>query len=659
MSVFGSLFTAVSGLSAQSDSISMISNNIANVNTVGYKKTDAAFESLVTSQSRSTAYSPGSVISVQNARINQQGILQQTTSSTDIAISGNGFYVVKSSATDPLAEPLYTRAGSFSEDATGVLRNTSGFYLQGWPIDQNGALPAGQANVSSLVPVNVSFLGGLTQPTTQAALGLNLKSSETPASYPVATGFSPDFTRAIKVFDSLGAGHDLTVNFKKMTSPTANITGNQDLANVTGNIAGQVGTITSTDSFTIQVNGNPAVTITTNGSTADLLAQINAVSDPVTFKPLVYAQLDKNGHLSITARNIGDTMTLTNVSGTPLDTGNLGLAGGFVARAQGATDISGYSASDLTANGFSNTDDFTVQIGANAPVTITLTAGMNQLLSDLNAVPGLTAAVDSSGFLTFTSNQDITLADGSGGPLSGGLGMAAAVAATPSTVAGVVYPPTTSPTLLAPLGTGNPPSTEGWWTLEFVTPTGAIANTGAIDFLGNGQLDATLDLNRQVNVALSNIDWSNGSNPQTINFDISGFTQFSGDYNVISSTQNGAELGLRTGVSIDKDGFVIAQFSNGQSSKIFKLPIATFANANGLNELTGNVFRESDSSGSYNLREAGTGSAGSVASGSLEASNVDLAEEFSKMIVTQRAYSANTKVISTADQMTQELLQLR
>ena len=98
MSVFGSLFTAVSGLTAQSDSISMISNNIANVDTVGYKRTDAAFESLVTTQSAATAYSPGSVIALQNNRIDQQGILQQSASPTDIAISGSGFFVVKSSA---------------------------------------------------------------------------------------------------------------------------------------------------------------------------------------------------------------------------------------------------------------------------------------------------------------------------------------------------------------------------------------------------------------------------------------------------------------------------------------------------------------------------------------------------------------------------------
>jgi flagellar hook protein FlgE len=172
MSVFGSLFTAVSGLSAQSQSIGMISNNIANVSTIGFKRTDAAFASLVTSASRSTVYSPGSVRAIQNARIDQQGILQQSNSATDIAMSGNGFFIVKGSTTDPLSEPLYTRAGSFSEDSTGVLQNPGGFYLQGWPLDQDGNLPASRADVASLVPVDVAFLGGLTAATTTASLAV-------------------------------------------------------------------------------------------------------------------------------------------------------------------------------------------------------------------------------------------------------------------------------------------------------------------------------------------------------------------------------------------------------------------------------------------------------------------------------------------------------
>lgn len=548
MSVFGSLFTAVSGMQAQSDSISMISNNIANVSTVGFKRTDAAFSSLVTSTDRSTSYSSGSARSVQKARIDQQGILQQSSSGTDIAVSGNGFFIVKSSVTDTLAEPLYTRAGSFSEDSSGVLRNAAGFYLQGWPIDQDGNLPASQADISSLLPVDVAFLGGLTQPTTSAGLSMNLEQGEVQSPYPIVSGFSADFARGIKVYDSLGAGHDLTVDFKKMETPTAIASGSTDLSNITGLIS-DTPPFLATDQFSITVGAVGPTVITLDGTIADMLADINAIVD-ASLDSMIYAQIDANGFLNVKATNIGDNLTLTDVTNTPLALASLGM---------GASPI---------------------------------------------------------------------------------------VEAAPA-----------APTLLTPLA--DTPSTEGWWTVDFRTPSGAIINAGAINFTGDGKLNATEDLTKKVPITLGNIDWGNGSNPQDIAFDISGFTQFSGEYNVISSTQNGAELGLRTGVSIDEDGFVIAQFSNGQSSKIFKLAIATFANANGLNELTGNVFRESDASGSFNLREAGKGSAGKIASGALESSNVDLADEFSRMIVTQRAYSANTKVISTADQMTQELLQLR
>ncbi|MCK5518149.1 MAG: flagellar hook-basal body complex protein, partial [Alphaproteobacteria bacterium] len=421
-------------------------------------------------------------------------------------------------------------------------------YLQGWPIDQDGNLPASQADISSLLPVDVAFLGGLTQPTTSSGLSMNLEQGETQSPYPIVSGFSADFARGIKVYDSLGAGHDLTINFKKMETPTAIATGIIDLSNVTGLIS-DTPPFLATDQFSVTVGAIGPTVITLDGTIADMLEDINAMVDG-SLNPVVYAQINDNGFLSIKATNTGDNLTLTDVTNTPLAIASLGM---------GASPV-------------------------------------------IEAAPA-------------------------------------------------------APTMLTPLA--STPNTEGWWTIDFRTPTGAIVNAGAINFTGDGKLNAVEDLTNKIPIDLDNIDWGNGSNPQDIAFDISGFTQFSGEYNVISSTQNGAELGLRTGVSIDEDGFVIAQFSNGQSSRIFKLAIATFANANGLNELTGNVFRESDSSGSFNLREAGNGSAGKIASGALESSNVDLADEFSRMIVTQRAYSANTKVISTADQMTQELLQLR
>ena len=169
MSLFGSLYTGVSGLSAQSQSTAMISNNIANVNTVGFKRSEAAFYSLVTTEGRSSRYSPGTVSVNRIQRVTAQGPIQQSASTTDTSISGNGFYAVKrDSDSSGLSPYLYTRNGQFSEDAQGFLTNTAGFYLYGWPLDQNGALPSNQCDLTSLVPVDVAFLGGLTLPTTSA-----------------------------------------------------------------------------------------------------------------------------------------------------------------------------------------------------------------------------------------------------------------------------------------------------------------------------------------------------------------------------------------------------------------------------------------------------------------------------------------------------------
>src|SRR5690606_23435907 len=110
MSLFGSLYTGVSGLSAQSQSTAMIANNIANVNTVGFKRSEAAFYSLVTTEGRASRYSPGTVSVNRIQRVDQQGPIQQSISSTDTSISGNGFYAVKrDNVANGLSEFLYTR----------------------------------------------------------------------------------------------------------------------------------------------------------------------------------------------------------------------------------------------------------------------------------------------------------------------------------------------------------------------------------------------------------------------------------------------------------------------------------------------------------------------------------------------------------------------
>ena len=148
MSLFGSLFSGVSALNAQSQAMSMISDNIANVNTIGYKASTARFETLVTTSPTDTNFTPGGVRSRTLALVDQQGLVQASTSTTDLAIAGQGFFVV-SGASDASGETLFTRAGSFRQDSLGNLANSAGFFLKGWRLDANGRLPGEPGNTTN------------------------------------------------------------------------------------------------------------------------------------------------------------------------------------------------------------------------------------------------------------------------------------------------------------------------------------------------------------------------------------------------------------------------------------------------------------------------------------------------------------------------------
>jgi len=189
MSLYGALFGGVSGLRAQSSKIGVLSDNIANVNTIGYKQGQATFQSLVVNSSGGVSYQTGGVRAGTRINVDKQGLLQSTESPTDIAMSGKGFFVVKNAAevaAGGSATPLFTRAGSFRQDATGNFVNSQGYVLQGWPLDREGRLPgeAGNlnttsfANFDSLVNVNVESVSGISQATTLISLGANLDAGE-------------------------------------------------------------------------------------------------------------------------------------------------------------------------------------------------------------------------------------------------------------------------------------------------------------------------------------------------------------------------------------------------------------------------------------------------------------------------------------------------
>ena len=417
MSIFGAMYAGVSGLAAQSQAIGMISDNIANVNTVGYKGLRTSFSTLVTQSGSQTLHSPGGVQSRPIQTVDSQGLLQGSTSETDIAVIGNGFYVVNDNAAGT-GEVLYTRAGQFTTDENGDLRNAAGYYLQGWPLDPTGALPATPSVLSSVQTVNLASLSGNALPTTTIDLGANLPST-------AANGETHSITA--QVFDSLGNPHNLQIDF-------------------------------------VYDSATPEWDITVQDPT---LSSTGAVSGTVT---------------------------------------------GPVARSISFD-------------------------GVGTPAAITFPA------------------------------IDIT------------------------------------------------------W-----TATTAAASSISVDLGTVGLTD--------------------------------GMTQFAGDFTLGFINQDGVRFGNFTGVNIDDDGFVTALFDNGQQQPVYKLPLAVFPAPNALEQRDGNAYIATDNSGTVILLEANTGAAGSVASSALESSNVELADEFTNMIVTQRAYSANARIITTADEMLEELVRI-
>ncbi len=220
MSLYGALNIGVAGLAANSAALSATSSNIANVNTVGYKTENANFETFLSSTGLVGNASAG-VSSVISQDVATQGLPTSTSSPTDLSISGSGFFVVATD-THTAANTEFTRAGSFSPDENGNLKNVAGFYLMGYPLDSLGNVPT---NTSSLSVVNISSLSGKASPTDNLGIQANLQASAT-AVGTYTTGqmtsgaVTPDFQRTINVYDSLGGSPPRTYSFVKTGANT-------------------------------------------------------------------------------------------------------------------------------------------------------------------------------------------------------------------------------------------------------------------------------------------------------------------------------------------------------------------------------------------------------------------------------------------------------
>lgn len=200
--------TATLALKAQSTSLSMISTNLANVETHGYKTTEASFQSLVVDPYSHNKNSSGGVMVSGRQNIGTQGLIEATASPTDVAIDGDGFFVVGGSPQP--SEYTYTRRGDFSANKDGYLVNSAGNYLMGWPTDATGGLTAGNVgSVASLEPINLASVSGSAKATGNIALDANL---------PAEAAVGDQFTVSPEVFDSLGVSHTIDFTFVKTGS---------------------------------------------------------------------------------------------------------------------------------------------------------------------------------------------------------------------------------------------------------------------------------------------------------------------------------------------------------------------------------------------------------------------------------------------------------
>jgi len=704
MTLFGALTSGVSGLTAQSSAMGAISDNITNVNTIGYKGTDVNFQTLVTVQTSATFYSAGGVQSVPRQDTGVQGLLQSSTSQTDIAISGNGFFVVNEASNPTLSnEFLFTRAGSFFQDDEGYLRNTSGYYLQGWPTTADGTVTTNNTsltipnqNVIStdfLATVNLNRVGGTATATTEFGIGANLPSTAT-----TGTTHKTD----VQFFDTLG-----NANTTSFTYTRGNRDNEWDVA-VTPPSGVNVVTLYSDTAgasvyesrgqleFTALPANDATGTITQGGTTITYQCDTTGagvdtatvkqvdVSSSTTVAQYVSALVSKMKEADTNFADYGN-FTNNRVQVNP------GSSTGIYFTDDGTDEITINPTGLLTTSGTRATtqeSSFTVEkpAAANRDFHQFRFAGV-PATGDQVVINGITYAFTTA---ETTSDNDTTIridsvanmladleasieandASFASGARTVRTRVNASTAEPPSTVVDTLVLDTLSSgsyNVTFSAGFTNMP-TEADGTATYTANTAfAVNKNQAITFDSDG-LPASFGIAEMEIIGFANgaanMDDDASNSPRiTLDFgrvgEANGFTQFGAEFTPGFITQNGSQFGTLAGVTIDANGLLTALFDNGETRPVYKIPIATFVNVNGLNARTGNVWNQTQASGDNTLREANNGIAGAVTQAALESSTVDIGEEFTKMIVVQRAYSASTRIISTADEMLEELVRIK
>ncbi len=598
MGIFGALTTSVAGLRAQSYALENISGNIANSQTTAFKRIDTSFLDLIP-ETGVNDQKAGSVTTASRETNTVQGDVQSAAVSTYMAISGDGFFVVQKPGSFTDNNPIfngvdnYTRRGDFTLDKNGYLVNGAGYYLEGIPIDPT------TGNVTGSNPQVLKFGSDFlpAQPTTTVTYRANL------ASYPLTTKHDT----SIPGSELLNVG-DFTVNPSTVGTPplpyldnaTSGASVNSALTTPT-KITGATALSGGANTDSLAVSFAVGDTITVNGNTITFTAS-GGLDDAnnIPVDSTVDQLLDKIDGLS---GNSALSSTVTN---------------GSVVLHTGIANNLAVSSSNATAF---------AALGFSGPVAVNRLGGGT-------AGAGTVIGSDAATFIQESISGGATTGyDISGSPVSIQFRWAKMDSST--------------------LGPGHTDK----WNLFYQVDPNATASATAWQNVGT---DFTFSANGQLTPAVASVTLTTPTisgitlGDVTVNFGVSGLTSFAdanGNAQVNDIHQDGFPAGSLQTVSIGDNGRVVGNYSNGRNIDLAQIVLATFNGANFLKRIDGGAFEVTDQSG-----PAIYGKGGSITGSALEGSNSDIADEFTKLIVTQQAYSANTKVITTANQMAQDLL---
>ena len=561
MALLNSLFAGVSGLKNHQSMMDVIGNNIANVNTIGYKGSRVtfsdAFNNLISAGTNPTE-TTGGTNSFQiglGMKINSidrnwnQGTFERTGITTDLALQGKGMFVLNSDG-----QRFYSRSGAFQFDADGKLVSTqNGAIVQGKMASDEGVIPPGNNLEDIQIDTNLKLPATATS---EIKWGGNLKSNSS-------------ITRTETV---------LTRGNIKSTDTTDTV-----IENVVYNEYGEA--------FTLKQTFHP--TGTANEYEMDWELEDSSgttVTGSSPSSPLTLQFVDDGSGsyvLDATSKALFEAASTSNVL-------NVSSAGNPSGEINFRID-----ASQLTNN--------------DATKTISSSADQNR---EPNIVSGSVTVYDSLGSAHQVTLQ-YTKIDANQWRF---------VASVPGT--------STS--------TGSP-----------------SYSTGTIEFNSDGTLDSSMI---SPNDPYLSFTPAAGANPVSINLNFgdgfNGITQTSSSSVVSAINQNGSASATLSDVNIDQYGNIEGIFSNGNSRVLAQIMVATFNNLNGLISEGGNLYTAYANAGDPYVAELGEDSNTTLQSGALEQSNVDLSEEFTKMIVSQRGFQANARVITTADSLLQEITNL-